>query len=312
MPENFSLSSPQHLARCRTLSIAFSLLTFCIGATALLGWILDNPYLKRIHPSLVTMKANTSVCLMLVAFSVLLVQDASASRLRRGIAQVCATVVAVVGLLTFSEHLFGWNLGIDRLLFFESAAEAGASFPGRMGVAASLDFFLLGITLSTIDARSQRWFRVSNICVLLVIAITLLVFLYYFYGTETFEPVASYFTIALHTTVALLSISAAILLARPERGIVTTLLGDSPGAIVARRMWPALLIVVLLGWIRNISRESGLFSQGFSTALFVLAILLLFVGLIWWTAASLNRTDRQRRLADDAMRHSESRLTALL
>ncbi len=312
MPENFSPSSPQHLARCRTLSIAFSLLTFCIGATALLGWILDNPYLKRIHPSLVTMKANTSVCLMLVAFSVLLVQDASASRLRRRIAQVCATVVAVVGVITFSEHLFGWNVGIDQVLFFESAAEAGASFPGRMGVAASLDFFLLGITLSTIDARSQRWFRVSNICVLLVIAITLLIFLYYFYGIETFEPVASYFTIALHTTVALLSISAAILLARPERGIVTTLLGDSPGAIVARRMWPALLIVVLLGWIRNISRESGLFSQGFSTALFVLAILLLFVGLIWWTAASLNRTDRQRRLADDAMRHSESRLTALL
>lgn len=312
MPETLSSSSPQHLARCRTLSIVFSLLTFCIGAAALFGWILDNPYLKRIHPSLVTIKANTTVCLMLVALSVLLVQERSSSTVRRRIAQACAVIVAAVGLMTFSEHLFGWNLHIDQLLFFESAAEAGASFPGRMGVAASLDFFLLGIALSTIDARSQRWFRVSNISVLLVIAITLLVFLYYFYGVEAFEPIASYFTIALHTTVALLSIASAILLARPDRGIAMTLLGDSPGAIVARRMWPALLLVVLLGWIRNIGHQSGWFSQGFSTALFVLAILLIFVGLIWWTAASLNRTDKDRRLATDAMRHSESRLTALL
>lgn len=312
MPETFSPSSPRHLARCRALSIAFSLLTFWIGAAALFGWILDNPYLKRIHPSLVTMKANTSVCLMLVALSVLLVQDRFASKWRHRIVQVCASIVGAVGLLTLTQHVFGWNLGIDQMLFRESAAEAGPSFPGRMGVAASLDFFLLGVAFWTIDARSQRWFRISNNAVLLVIAITLLVFLYYFYGIETFEPVVSYFTIALHTTVALLSIATAILLARPERGVITTLLGDSPGAIVARRMWPALLIVVLLGWIRNIARDLGLFSAGFSQALFVLAILLLFVGLIWWTAASLNRTDRERRLADLALRHSEARLIALL
>ncbi len=312
MPETLLPSSPRHLARCKTLSIALSLLTFLIGAAALFGWILDNPYLKRIHPSLVTMKANTAVCLMLVALSVLLVQASSASTARRRVAQVCAAIVAVVGMLTLSEHVFGWHLGIDQLLFVESAVEAGASFPGRMGVAASLDFLLLGIALSTIDARSHRWFRVSNLAVLSVIAITLLVFLYYFYGIETIEPVASYFTIALHTTVALLGISAAILLARPDRGIVMTLLGDTPGAIVARRMWPALLIIVLLGWIKNIGHSSGWFGQGFSTALFVLAILLLFVGLIWWTAASLNRTDRERRLIDLALRHSEARLSALL
>jgi signal transduction histidine kinase/CheY-like chemotaxis protein/PAS domain-containing protein len=312
MSEILSPSSPQHLARCRTLSIAFSVLTFFIGAAALLGWIFDNEYLKRIHPSLVTIKANTAVCLMLVAVSVLLIQDKSVSTTKRRLAQLCAAIVGVVGLMTLSEHAFGWNFGIDQLLFLESAKEAGASFPGRMGVAASLDFTFLGVAILTLDARSPRWSRVSTISVLLVIAVTLLVFLYYFYGIETFEPVASYFTIALHTTIALFSISTAILLARPERGFVTILLGESPGAIVARRMWPALLIVVLLGWIRNISRDTGWFSPGFETALFVLAVLLLFVGLIWWTAASLNRTDKERRLADLALRHSEARLAAVL
>ncbi|HVI72502.1 MAG TPA: GAF domain-containing sensor histidine kinase, partial [Pyrinomonadaceae bacterium] len=152
----------------------------------------------------------------------------------------------------------------------------------------------------------------SNISVLLVITITLLVFLNYFYGIEQSETVGIYFTIALHTVVAFLSLSAAVLLARPERGLVAAFLGSSPGAVVARRMWPALLLVIVLGWIRTITRNANWYSPGFATALFVLAILLLLAGLIWWTAVSLNRTDRERHLADVALRHSEARLTVLV
>jgi hypothetical protein len=63
-------------------------------------------------------------------------------------------------------------------------------------------------------------------------------------------------------------------------------------------MWPMLLIVVLVGWIRTNARDEGWFSAGFGTAVLVLAILLLFAGLIWWTAVSLNRTERERRLAE--------------
>lgn len=248
---------------------------------------------------------------MLIAFSVLLLQERSASKIIRRVAQACATIVAVVGLITFAQHLSGWNFGIDQLLFHESREEAGRSFPGRMGVAASLNFSLLGIALSFLDVRSSRWVRLSTIAVLMVAVITLLVFLYYFYGMEI-EPVALYFTIALHTVVAFLSICAAILLARPDRGFAAILLGNSPGSVVARRLWPALLLIVLLGWTRNIALNEGWFGMGFGTAAFVLAILLLFSTLIWWTAVSLNRTDRERLLADSALRQSEARLAALL
>lgn len=232
--------------------------------------------------------------------------------MRRLLAQVCAVIVAGIGLITLSEHVFGWNTGLDLLLFKETIEEAGQSFPGRMGVAASLDFFFLGIALFFLDVRSSRWFRVSNICVLMVISVTLLVFLYYFYGIEPREPIGLYFTIALHTVVAFLSLCAAILLARPERGIIATLIGNSPGAIVARRMWPALLVVIILGWFRTMARNAGWFSPGFATAAFVLSILLLFIFLIWWTAASLNRTDRERHLANLALRDSEARLMTLV
>jgi len=245
---------------------------------------------------------------MLVAVSVLLIRDPSAPAIKRHIGQLCAAIVALVGLITLSQHLFGWNAGIDQLLFHESRAEAGLSFPGRMGIAASLNFSFLGLALLLIDARSKRWFRLSNFSVLMVVAITLLVFLYYFYGIERSERIGIYFTIALHTVVAFLSIATAILLARPERGVISTLLGNTPGSLVARRMWPTLLLIILLGWIRTIGHQEGWFGIGFGTAAFVLAILLLFSGLLWWTAVSLNRTDRERRLADLEQRRVQNRL----
>lgn len=294
MQESLSQYSPGQLYRYKAMSIAFALITASIGAAALLGWIIGNDVLKRIHPTLVTMKANTSVCLILISCSFLLLRDPKAANWKRRLGQVCAALVGLIGVLTLSEHVVGWDLHIDQLLFEESVAEAGLSFPGRMGVAASLNFFLLGLALFTLSARQQRWFRVSIISVLTVVAITVLVFLYYFYGIEIEDTVALRFTIALHTVVAFLSLCGAILLARPERGIVAIILGNTPGGMVARRLWPILLIVVLLGSFRTIGRSSGWFGAGFANALFVLSVLLIFVILICWTALSLNRTDRER------------------
>jgi signal transduction histidine kinase/ActR/RegA family two-component response regulator len=301
----------RQLNNYRAISIGLAAFAFCIGGAALMGWIFNVEVLKRIHPQLVTMKANTAVCLMLASTSVFLLQDNVVSTTKRRIALLFAAIIAVVGLITFSEHMFGWNSGLDQLLFHESVAEAGESFPGRMGVAASLNFIFLGIALSFLNARSPRWFRVSTISILAIVTITLLVFLYYFYGIEQAETIARYFTIAIHTVFAFLSLCGAILLARPDRDLVAALLGDSPGAIVARRMLPAFLVVILLGWIRTIARSSGWISQGFATAAFVLSILLLLAILIWLTALSLNRTDRERRLHDLAQRRAENRLDVL-
>ena len=311
--QNLLYETPERqLNNYRAISVGLAALAFCIGGAALMGWIFNVELLKRIHPQLVTMKANTAVCLMLASTAVFLLQDNTASTtIKRRIALLFAVIIAVVGLITFSEHMLGWNSGLDQLLFHESVAEAGESFPGRMGVAASLNFVFLGFALAFVDARSTRWFRVSTISILAIITITLLVFLYYFYGIEQAEAIARYFTIAIHTVFAFLSLCGAILLARPDRDLVAAILGDSPGAIVARRMLPAFLVVILLGWIRTIARSSGWISQGFATAAFVLSILLLLGILIWLTALSLNRSDRQRRLHDLAQRRAENRLDVL-
>ena len=131
--EFLSQYSPKDLARWRVLLSRLRWWRFWYRRRRLLWLGLQHEFLKRVHPALtVTMKANTATCLMLVAISILLIHDPST--VKRRISQVCAAIVAAVGLLTLSQHLFGWDLGIDQLLFTESTSEAGLSFAGEWGL----------------------------------------------------------------------------------------------------------------------------------------------------------------------------------
>jgi hypothetical protein len=100
MHESVSQYSPPQLVRYRTIALVCASLALCIGGAGLLGWILDVEFLKRIHPALVAMKANTSVCLILTSTSVFLLGEPSPSSWQRRLAQTFAVFVALIGLLT--------------------------------------------------------------------------------------------------------------------------------------------------------------------------------------------------------------------
>jgi hypothetical protein len=61
-------------------------------------------------------------------------------------AQIAAGLVALVGLLTLSQYLCGWNQGIDQWLV-RDAQTAPDAFPGRMSPASALNFTLAGAAL---------------------------------------------------------------------------------------------------------------------------------------------------------------------
>ena len=283
------------------LSLTLSLLAAGIGALSFAGWVFGIPALTRLHPAWVTMKANTALCLMLAGVAIALLRDEKVAGWRRRLAQTCAVTIIAVGALTLAEILGGWDFGIDQALFYESQEMAGRSFPGRMGPATTVNFMLLGLGILTIDVRSPRGWGPAQFCALGLMAVTFLIFLAYFYHVELPLHLQPYFTIALHTVLAFFLLAAALLLARPDRGLMAVFLAEDIGGDIARRMLPAALILPgLLGWACAAGREHGLYGRGVSTALLATSLTVILTALVWWMARALVASDAHRRDAEVA------------
>src|SRR5690242_10353537 len=151
---NTATVSPLH-RNLELSSRCVSGLVVVTGALALAGWILDLGPLKRVFTDLPAMVPNTALALALAGVSLWFAQGQDAPAIRRRAARACAFAVMVIGLLTLSEYLVGWNCGIDQWWF-----EAGpAPLPGRPAILTAINCSLLGLALLCLDVkvRSGPW-----------------------------------------------------------------------------------------------------------------------------------------------------------
>ncbi len=285
---------PGAQAKCQRLCTVLASTALVIGAIGFVGWVLGIDTFKRCHPAFVAMKFNATVGLILAAGALLLQRCESVQGWQRQTARLMAAFIVVLGVVTSLEHIIGWDAGIDQLFFRESEAEAGQSFPGRTGIGSCAGLILIGIGLLVLD-KSWCGKYCSGFLALTAGIFISLVGLAYFYGVEQFEPIAKYATIAPHTVVAFVCLSVAIMLSRPERGITATLCGSDFGSAVARRtLLPAILVPIVFGWLCVLGHRAGFYGVGFGMALFTLSLVVVFTGLIWWTAVWLNRAQESQ------------------
>jgi two-component system, sensor histidine kinase and response regulator len=140
--------------------------------------------------------------------------------------------------------------GIDQILFPERFASVAAStgFPNRMAFDTALDFVLIGGALLYLDRRTRRNLWVSQYLAMAVVVFSVLAFAGYIYGVANLYGNTSYIPIASMTLVVL---SAGVLCARPERGLMAVVTSGNVGGVVARRLLPAAILVPLVfGWFR--------------------------------------------------------------
>src|SRR5260221_7217318 len=97
------------------------------------------------------------------------------------------------------------------------------------------------------------------------------------------RPVGGY--MACNSACALLLLSTATLMARPDRGLCSLILSDSPGGATARRVLPmALLAPIALRWLLLQGQQAGLFELEIGTRLLVLPLPGLLVAVVRTTA----------------------------
>src|SRR3990172_9448376 len=93
-------SNSQIVSLFRSYSRGASAIGILVGASVLVGWFLDIPFLKSVIPGLFAMKVNAALCFILAGVVALglLGNEAAPPPLRR-IAQACVAMVSLIGLL---------------------------------------------------------------------------------------------------------------------------------------------------------------------------------------------------------------------
>lgn len=275
-----------------------------LGAVVLVvGWWGDVEGVRRVLPSLESMKANTALGFMLVGALVWLVGTD-----RQAPARVVGVVLTVLGLATVVEYAVDVSLGIDELL----ATDPGTTgVPGRMGLNSAIAFTGVGITgiLSTFHGRA----RVVGQGVAVVTGVVgTFAFLGYVYGVATARGVIESATeMALHTAVGFIVAAVGLVAATSDVGLVSELRGGQRSGVVARRT----LFASIAGVVASAVVAESLVAFGVvDRAELVLAItvtlsLLVVGGGVLIVARGLRESDeRVTELLEDQNRELERRV----
>lgn len=284
-------------------------LTVAAALVVAAGWMIELAPLRRLFMPLPEISFNG-------AFSFLLAGTAVAlftlhGRVARAISRSCAVVLALFAGLMLSQHAFGWNLGIDQLLWVNPQAQG--PYPGRMSFLGAGCFLTLGLALLLGDARTARGGWPAQWLVLAVAGASFVVILGFAYNASSlyrFLPGGR--PAALQGMVLFILLALGVLLARPDRGVIARLRsGDAAGLLMRRLLPAALLVPPVVGWIRLQGEAAGLYGTEVGLALFATANVTIFSLLIWTTAGAVGRADAQRMAAEAKVRRQLERLDLL-
>ena len=285
-----------------------TLMPLLIGCLVFIGgWVLGSRSLLSVLPNAATMKANTAVGLILAA-GALLLEGGRRSLFTHRMAQLCTTLLTLIGGLTLVEYIAGTNLGIDQFLLTDPTSDE-FTLPGRPSVTTATCFFLIGGALLLRNRR--RTLLLSQCLALFVTMLSAASLIGYLYGIRNFIGIPFYTGVAVHTSAAILMLCASFLLSVPDQGLMRIVSSASMGGQMARWLLPAAVLIPLtLGWLRWRGQLAGYYGTAFGLALATTGDIAVLVFLIWLQGGRLNRMDLERIRALQELHESEKRLAA--
>lgn len=284
----------------RTISVALAVLPTAV----LVGWKYDVAALKSVYPDEVGMSPTAAITFLVCAAVLWLRSSFSPTSWKRHAATLLSVLAAMVGAATVIEYLLAVDFGIGRL-WVSLHLVAGAA-PRDMALNTAVSFVLVGTALALAPSFSRRVRRVSDVCASVAALIAVVGLIGYVFHAAPLYRIAGFNGMAVHASIGFLLVASGVFLVRPELGLFGFVVGDHPGAVMARDLLPASIGVLLaLALLVFFGAHATVHAGRYHDALLVVAAMIVIGVLIARNARVLQRLDMDRRTALEELRRSE-------
>jgi signal transduction histidine kinase len=145
-----------------------------------------------------------------------------------------------------------------------------------------------------LSSRTRVAKTIADIPACIALLISSLSVLGHLYDTPEFYFISSLLPMVPATAVCFCLFSLAILFYRGDSGLFSVFTSQYQGSKIARYLLPlAIIIPIAAGGLSLYGQRAGIYSPGYGTALFSMVTVILLVLLIWHSAISINKSNRQ-------------------
>jgi len=286
------------------LSRILAITTVVIGCLAMVGWLLHIEIIRNPPPELSAMKFSTALVFTIAGIGLLNMRS------RPRTAQAAAALVILIPVLTLGSYLLGWRLFVDSLVIRDSLQNPATN---SMSPLSAFNFILMGIAFFLMLRFRRYW--LAHLLLVIVGCATLVVLLGYLYSIQSLYKIGTYSSPSLQTSLLFIALSLGAFFAVPDQGFAGFATAGSAGSYMVRRLLPpAILVPLVVGFLRWQGELLGLYDTAVGLALFTVSNIFISSALIVWIAFRLHRIDQERRQAVDELHRTnealDSRVTA--
>lgn len=264
-----------------------------VGVVVLAGWVLELPRFRSLGSQAAPMMPLMAAALLITGAAMVW------SRLIRSWARfswLAGAGMIAVAALTALEYLFGWNLGVDGLLFPRQIVLQPAQWPGRLSVYGTLSLLLLGVAMLCVQRNLTRIERIGRWMAILTLMLSLAVLIGQLYAIDSLYTQTLTLSDTAHTTVALLILSLSYCCLYPSEIFLELLVSDTIGGLLTRWLIPLFtLLPIGIGWVVQFGKHEGLYDSTFAGALLVTMTSAALALLAYRFARAFHRFEIQRR-----------------
>ena len=274
-----------------------AVLGLILSTIVALGWFLRIPTLTSFLPGHQEMKFNAALLFILTNIILIAITVEKWHTLKL----VFSLILILTGFTTLLQVFIAADLGIDEFFVKDNFITRTTNYPpGRMAHGASFSFIFFGIGFLIMKSHRESLRKFAQYCFHTITLISSLVIIGFLLKVPVFSEIPTLKTMSFHTALIFFISSIAASLWNEKLGFTGLFTGNGVGNIMARQLFPALTItVILVSTLRVYLFQKGILSVELGVILLTTVFILIGLISIALSAKQLNKINIKKNIAED-------------